>query len=66
MRLVCPNDEAHARFIGTAHVTEDWVLDPFGQFLEKCKETFDAVTTHRPDEDDVITCETCGAEAIKK
>jgi ribosomal protein L37AE/L43A len=55
------------RFGATAHVTQDWELDAWGQFsrsLGDCVET-----THYPNEDDVWDCAQChfnGAGALFK
>lgn len=49
-------------FIVTAHVTQDWKVNEFGDFIEEvssCEEV-----THRPDDDDVWTCANCDEEAV--
>ena len=30
MKVTCPKNPAHNRFITVAHVTEDWVVDEYG------------------------------------
>lgn len=52
------------RFHVTAHVTQDWLVDEKGSFLEtvsSCEEI-----THNPDGDDLWTCAVCGYEASGK
>lgn len=52
----CGNDT----FITTAHVTQDWVVDSYGNFI-KCLN--DAVeVTHEPDPDNTWQCTKCGKE----
>lgn len=63
--MVCPKDNTHGRFIATAHVTEDWVVDGDGDFIELAT-TPPGEVVHRPDEDDIWTCAICGTEAISK
>lgn len=58
---VCPNDPTHVRFRVTPHVTQDWEVDPHGDFqkcLCECVET-----VHDTDREDVWECMTCGAYA---
>lgn len=58
----CPNNpEEHTQFMTTAHEVHDWVVDPNGNFIEDkgCTEV-----AHKPDQDNIWTCTTCGAEAI--
>lgn len=54
---ICPKCGGR-RFVVTAHVTEDWIVDENGEFLE-VKEGCVEVT-HHPDDDDVWECEKCG------
>jgi len=58
----CPTDPKHNRFIATAHVTEDWVVNSNGNFLELAIET-DCQVLHAPDEQDIWTCAICETEA---
>ena len=60
MKAVCPNDPSHKKFITVAHVTEDWVVDEKGNFIE----SLGAIeTVHGPDEGNIWSCNTCGADA---
>ena len=59
---VCPTDPTHNRFIATAHVTEDWIVDGFGDFIELAT-TPPGEVVHRPDAEDIWTCAFCGTEA---
>tara|TARA_Y100001963_G_scaffold14528_1_gene18130 strand:+ start:1057 stop:1266 length:210 start_codon:yes stop_codon:yes gene_type:complete len=63
--MVCPKDKTHGRFIVTAHVTEDWIVDGEGNFVELSTKS-DCQVLHEPDEQDVWTCAICGAEANKR
>lgn len=57
---VCPRCGGR-RFTVTAHVTQDWVVDENGAFektLQECVEV-----THRPDDEDIWNCNTCGYSA---
>lgn len=49
-------------FVVTAHVTQDWVVDELGDFLDGLNHCVDIV--HRPDDDDMWECRGCGYEAI--
>lgn len=48
----------------TAHVTQDWVVDEYGNFL-RCEDDCVEVT-HRPDDEDVWNCANCGYSASGK
>lgn len=51
---VCGNDKFHV----TTHVTQTWVVDSEGDFVEEvtsCEEV-----THRPDDEDIWHCTHCG------
>ena len=58
---ICP-DCGCTRFQVTAHVTQGWLVDEVGEFIA-CSAECDEVI-HEPDDDDVWTCDNCGAEAI--
>jgi hypothetical protein len=60
-RATCPTDETHDRFVTTAHVQQDWVVDPDGNFVS---ELATGETTHGPDSGNTWTCQTCGADAV--
>ena len=61
MKFKCPNNPEHNRFVTTAHELHDWLVDPDGEFVCDlgCIET-----VHRPDPDNVWTCQACGEEAV--
>lgn len=65
MKLVCPKNAAHKKFFVTAHVTEEWIVDENSDWLATV-ESGSCDVVHRPDSEDLYTCETCGAEAKKK
>ena len=48
-------------FCVTAHVTQDWLVDADGDFLECTKDCVEV--THRPDDDDIWQCDKCGYSA---
>lgn len=60
MKAFCPTSKRHKRFITTAHVMEEWLVEQDGTFIE-VKESLQ--TDHGPDPDNIWTCATCGAEA---
>jgi hypothetical protein len=60
MKAVCPNDPTHNRFITVAHVSQDWVVDEEGNFIEEVA-TQEVVA--RPDVGNSWTCKVCGVEA---
>ena len=56
----CPKDPEHKRFATVAHVSEDWIVDEHGQFIEVCT-TGEVVAA--PRRGNIWTCIKCGAEA---
>ena len=51
---VCGNEKFHA----TAHVTQTWLVDAKGSFVEEvtsCDEV-----THQPNDEDIWHCTSCG------
>lgn len=60
-RARCPKDPAHKRFVTSAHVVEDWVVDENGDFLEKAGDAIEVAAG--PDPGNTWTCHECGAEA---
>jgi hypothetical protein len=63
MKARCPNDASHKRFVTTAHVTEDWIVDERGEFLELADDGVGEVV-HKPDSGNTWTCVECNAEAV--
>lgn len=57
MRKICPRC-GNDTFLVTAHVTQDWLVDADGNFIEEKKACVDV--THRPDNDDIWACAECG------
>ena len=57
----CPNDGNHNRFITTAHVMQEWLVDASGNFLE---EVSNLEVVHSPHSDNEWTCSQCGAVAL--
>lgn len=60
-KATCPTDPSHDRFVTTAHVQQDWVVNRDGDFVSELA-TLD--TTHGPDSGNEWTCQTCGASAL--
>lgn len=58
----CPNNPQHNQFLGTAHVTQTWVINNTGGFLRAVDECLEV--THAPDRNDCVGCVECGADAI--
>lgn len=46
------------KFLVTAHVTQGWVVDGSGNFLETTSECEEVI--HSPGDDDIWTCFSCG------
>ena len=49
------------RFVVTAHVTQDWVVDENEMYIQTIDDCVDIV--HRPDNDDLWECFECGYSA---
>jgi len=62
MKATCPNDPNHKEFITVAHVTEDWVVDPYGNFVKIWDRNQTEVVAD-PHPDNTWNCAVCGAEA---
>ncbi len=63
MIATCPKDPTHKRFLTTAHVMEEWVVDETGEFLEISKQL---ETDVGPDPENVWWCTVCMLEASVK
>jgi len=61
----CPKNPEHKRFITIAHVTEDWVVDERGEFIDVYQHS-ESEVVHRPHPENTWTCEVCGAQAEVK
>ena len=59
---VCPKDKRHKRFVTVVHVTEDWVVDEHGDFIDFAKAQYPEVVA-APSPDNFWTCTVCGSEA---
>lgn len=57
---VCPKCGGK-KFVVTAHVTEDWLVDEEGNWLDTRSSCNDV--THNPDNNDIWVCDACGYEA---
>jgi len=64
MNAVCPKNPKHNKFITTAHVMQEWIVDKEGNFIKIAKGGSCLEVTHKPDFDNLWTCQICGTEAI--
>ena len=55
----CPNDPSHKRFYTTVHVTEEWLVDEQGDFIEVI-DTGGGEAVHGPNHGNPWTCAECG------
>ena len=62
MKATCPNNPAHNRFVTVAHVTEDWLVDEHGGFIQVADGS-ESEILHVPHPDNIWTCVICGAQA---
>lgn len=60
IQATCPTSPDHKKFITTAHVVEEWVVDANGNFLDLVS-TLE--TVHGPDDGNIWTCKECGYPA---
>ena len=63
-KLSCLKDPQHNRFSASAHVTEDWVVDGHGNWLES--DIGGDVQVVSGPCFDVSVCMECGAETVKE
>lgn len=56
---VCPQCGSKSFYV-TAHVTQDWKVDMYGNFLECIEEC--AEVTHLPSDEDIWQCANCGID----
>lgn len=56
-KKICPKCGG-SKFLVTAHVTQDWIVDEDGDFLKCVNDCVEV--THRPDDDDIWQCDACG------
>lgn len=61
MKITCPKNKDHKTFNVTAHVSEVWIVDENGDYLDRTDGASHVV--HEPDVDDLYTCDECTAEA---
>lgn len=61
LKAVCPKNKRHQRFITVAHVAQDWVVDPDGNWVRTVETT---ETVARPHPGNSWTCKACGADAV--
>lgn len=59
---VCPQNPAHDRFLTTAHVMQEWEVEPNGEFTKVTEDCLQV--TARPDQGNIWTCVECGAQAV--
>jgi len=61
MKAICPKNLKHKRFLTTAHVMQEWVVDEHGNFI-KCADDCLEVT-EEPSPCNVWHCNVCMTEA---
>ena len=61
-KAVCPKNSDHQRFITVAHVSQDWIVDPKGHFLQCLDGAVETVAS--PDTGNTWTCFECGQRAV--
>lgn len=61
-KAVCPNDPNHKRFVTVGHVSQDWLVDQSGSFVEQVGPDLEVVAD--VDEGNTWTCNECGADAV--
>ncbi len=62
---VCPVNSEHKEFITGVQVTEQWLVDGEGNFLEKY-DSFDCEVVVKPDPGNLWMCLECGTPANDK
>jgi len=62
MKAVCPKDPTHKKFVTVVTVTEDWVVDAQGNFLD-VPDSSETEVVHKPDPGNTWTCAECGEQA---
>lgn len=60
MHIVCPDNASHRKFITTAHVVEEWIVNERGDWQET---TTTLETASGPTKGNLFTCLECGTEA---
>jgi len=63
MKATCPKDPNHNRFVTVAHVTEDWIVDEAGNFIELAGKGGESEVVHGPNPGNTWECAECGAQA---
>ena len=62
MKFKCPKDPEHKTFVTTAHVSEDWIVDECGNFIESAG-VQEVIADPNPE--NTWQCNECGAEAVR-
>ena len=61
LKITCPNNKSHKKFITNAHVVQEWLVNKKGEFdkvINDCVEV-----THSPNRDNSFQCNICKVEA---
>lgn len=61
LKARCPNDSEHKEFVTVAHVSEDWIVDDQGNFIQNLG-SIEIVAG--PCKGNTWTCRKCNAEAV--
>jgi len=62
LKATCPKDASHKRFVTVAHVSEEWIVDEHGNFIELQPGGY-GETVAPPMKGNTWQCADCGAEA---
>ena len=63
-KRVCPEDSSHKRFITVAYVSEDWIVDDDGNFIEVMDTNGQLL--HGPNHGNIWTCAECGCDETEE
>lgn len=63
MKLTCPKDPAHVRFVVSVRTRETWIVDRVGHWIANIPDAVEV--DHYPSFSDDFECEECGAYAAK-
>lgn len=63
MKAVCPKYQKHNKFVTVAHVMQDWIVDPHGNFIKVARGGDCLEVTHKPNKSNMWVCSTCGSIA---
>lgn len=59
---ICPKCGTNTTFVTVAHISQDWEVDPDGNFQSIVADCLETVA--EPDDGNIWTCKKCGAEGL--